>query len=83
MKENRVYTTEVVIGICPHSLSNQSKPKQKKNLEVGHTKIVTHLQVGVTDLCLELLVTVTDSIKLSMISKIGILNKQKCRLSLG
>lgn len=80
MKENRVYTIEVATGIRPHSLSKQSK---KKFLEVGHAKIVTHLQVGVADLCLELLVTITDSIKLSTISKIGILNKQKRRLSLG
>lgn len=52
MKENGVYTIEMATGIPPHSLSKQSKPKQKQILEVGRAKIVTHLQVGVTDLCL-------------------------------
>lgn len=65
------------------SLKAKQTKAKKKCLEVGRAKIVTHLQVGVTDLCLELLVTITDSIKLSVISKPGILNKQKRRLSLG
>lgn len=57
------------------SLKAKQTKAKKKFLEVGRAKIVTHLQVGVTDLCLELLVTITDSIKLSVISKPGILSR--------
>lgn len=67
---------------CRFSLKPKPKKKIKKRfVEVGHAERVTHLQVRVTDLWL--FVFAKDSIKSPMISKIGILNKQMPRLSLG
>lgn len=56
----RLHQQPVYFLVLSQSKAKQSKGKCIIILEVGHAKIVTHLQVGVTDFCLELLVTITD-----------------------